>query len=81
LSCPRDLLAYPPAAISPADEEAGMPSGVIVECGLARQSEMFNRAYAQTGGRLHLPCMHPMRYSPKARRALIDGRDESIKNR
>jgi DNA-binding transcriptional LysR family regulator len=58
----EDLLAYPLAAISQADEEAGMPNGVIVERGLARQSEMFNRdalnrAYAQSG------CLPRMRMS------------------
>ncbi|GJH33655.1 LysR family transcriptional regulator [Paraburkholderia hospita] len=38
-----DLLAYPLVAISQGGEEEGAVSGFIVERGLARQSEMFNR--------------------------------------
>jgi DNA-binding transcriptional LysR family regulator len=39
----EDLLAYPLVAISQGGEEEGAVSGFIVERGLARQSEMFNR--------------------------------------
>ncbi|MEM5371164.1 LysR substrate-binding domain-containing protein [Paraburkholderia azotifigens] len=38
-----DLLAHPLIAISQGGEEEGAVSGFIVERGLARQSEMFNR--------------------------------------
>ncbi|BCG00306.1 LysR family transcriptional regulator [Paraburkholderia sp. PGU19] len=38
-----DLLAYPLVAVSQGGEEEGAVSGFIVERGLARQSEMFNR--------------------------------------
>jgi DNA-binding transcriptional LysR family regulator len=48
----EDLLNYPLVAISQGGEEDGAVSGFIVERGLARQSEMFNRealnaAYAE----------------------------------
>jgi len=39
----EDLLSYPLVAISQGGEEEGAVSGFIVERGLARQSEMFNR--------------------------------------
>ncbi|HEY2024079.1 LysR substrate-binding domain-containing protein [Paraburkholderia sp.] len=39
-----DLLTYPLVAISQGGEEEGAVSGFIVERGLARQSEMFDRA-------------------------------------
>ncbi|MFP3589591.1 LysR family transcriptional regulator, partial [Paraburkholderia sp. SIMBA_055] len=49
----QDLLAYPLVAISQGGSEEGAVSGFIVERGLARQSEMFdrdalNRAFADT---------------------------------
>jgi len=40
----EDLLTYPLVAISQGGEEEGAVSGFIVERGLARQSEMFDRA-------------------------------------
>ncbi|HXZ07785.1 MAG TPA: LysR substrate-binding domain-containing protein [Paraburkholderia sp.] len=40
---PDDLLEYPLVAISQGGEEEGAVSGFILERGLARQSEMFNR--------------------------------------
>jgi DNA-binding transcriptional LysR family regulator len=39
----EDVLSYPLVAISQGGEEEGAVSGFIVERGLARQSEMFNR--------------------------------------
>jgi DNA-binding transcriptional LysR family regulator len=44
-----DLLAYPLVAISQGGEEEGAVSGFIVERGLARQSEMFDREALDRG--------------------------------
>lgn len=45
----EDLLAYPLVAVSQGGEEEGAVSGFIVERGLARQSEMFDREALDRG--------------------------------